>query len=72
MEELQDRYDELDTIDIELHSLIRRITDKEYIEIFEEIIYEVQKKKEEIEPRLIEMRDREEKYENYEYERSVI
>lgn len=61
MEELQDRYDELDVIDIELHSLIRRITDKEYIEIFEELIFKAQEEKKEIEPRLQEMYDREER-----------
>ncbi len=70
--ELQDKYDELDNIENTIRNLIDEITDKDYIAQLQETMYQAQNEKEEIEPRLQEMYDKEEQEMNYQYERSVI
>lgn len=70
--DLQDRYDELDNIESTLRILANEITDKHYKEIFLETMYEAQQEKEQIEPKLQEMYDEEERELEQEYERSVI
>jgi len=72
MQELQDRYDELEDIEDTLRCLIDKISDKDYIEQLQEIMYQVQNEKEEIAPQLQEMYEAEEREMNYSYERSVI
>ena len=69
---LQERYDELDTIIRELDYLINEISDKNYKEQLELIKYEAEDELEEIEPQLIEEQNKEEREINYQYERSVI
>lgn len=69
---LQDRYDELDTIIRELDYLIDEINDKYYIDIFNDTKFEAQNELEEVREKLIEQYDEEEKELNYEYERSRL
>lgn len=70
--DLQDRYDELDNIENSIRLLIDEITDRDYIEQLQEIMYQAQKEKEEIEPRLQEEYNKEEREMKYLYERSAI
>lgn len=69
--DLQEKYDELDTIVRELDYLIDEISDKNYKEQLELIKYDAQSELDEIEPQLIEQQDREDREMNYQYERSV-
>ena len=69
--DLQEKYDELDTIVRELDYLINEISDKNYKEQLELIKYEAEDELEEIEPQLIEEEQQEEKWQELEYERSV-
>ena len=70
--DLQERYDELDTIVRELDYLIDEISDKNYKEQLELIKYDAQSELDEIEPRLLEQQRQEKKWQELEYERSVI
>jgi len=72
MEDLQERYDELETIIDTLDDLIDNITDEDFIEQLRETKYQAENEKEEIEPRLQELRDREEREQNLEYERMKL
>lgn len=65
--ELQDRYDELDNIETTLRMLITEIEDKEYKEIFEELMFKAQDEKEDLEPRLQAIYDAEEKQQERDY-----
>lgn len=67
MDDLQDRYDELEDIEITLRRLADDVTDEEYKEIFQELMYKAQSEKEEIEPRLQEMYDAEDREREREY-----
>ena len=69
---MQDRYDELDDIVMTLDSLIDRISDKEYIEVFQEEKWRAEKEMAEIEPRLQEQYANEQQELQAEYERSVL
>ena len=69
---LQKRYDELNDIVDSLDCLIGRITDKDYIDGLEIIKFDAQREIEEIEPQLIEERDREELEMELAYERMVV
>ena len=42
MDDLQERYDELDNIEITLRVLIDEITDEKYKEIFQELMYDAE------------------------------
>ena len=70
--DLQEKYDELDTIVRKLNYLIDEISDKNYKEQLELIKYEAQSELDEIEPRLLEQQRQEEKWQELEYERSVL
>lgn len=70
--DLQEKYDELDMIVEELDYLINKISDKNYKEQLELIKYEAQEEKDEIEPEVIRQQEKEEKWQELEYERSVI
>ena len=72
MDELQERYDELDTIENSLRRLIHEISDKYIKDELYEIMFEAQDEKKEIEPRLQAMYDREEKEREREYWRDAI
>ena len=69
---LQERYDELDTIVRELDYLIDEISDKNYKEQLELIKYDAQSELDEIEPQLLEQQQQEEKWQELEYERSAV
>lgn len=70
--DLQERYDELDNIVSSIDILVDDISDKEYIDMLNEIKFNAQNEKEEIEEKLKEEYEREERQMNYEYERSRI
>lgn len=72
MEDLQERYDELETIIDTLDDLIDNITDEDFIEQLRETKYQAENEKEEIEPRLQKLRDEEERQQNLEYERMKL
>ena len=65
--DLQERYDELDNIERTLRSLIDDIEDEYYIERLQEIMYEAQNKKEEVEEKLLAENKEEKKAMNKEY-----
>lgn len=67
MDELQDRYDELDNIESVLRVLTNEIEDEGYKDILMDIMFKAQNEKEEIEPRLQAMYDAEERQLNKEY-----
>lgn len=69
---LQEKYDELDTIVRELDYLIDEISDKNYKEQLELIKYDAQSELDEIEPQLLEQQQQEEKWQELEYERSAV
>ena len=69
---LQERYDELDNIVSSIDVLVDEISDKNYIDMLNEIKFEAQNELEEVEERLQEEYDKEEKQMNYEYERSKL
>lgn len=68
----QERYDELDTIIMSLDSLIDDISDKYYIEMLKELKFEAQNELEEVQERLQEEYDKEERQMNYDFERSRL
>ena len=67
--DLQERYDELDNIVSSIDILVDDISDKEYIDMLNEIKFNAQNEKEEIEEKLQEEYEKEERQMNYEYER---
>ena len=72
LEELRNKYDELDNIISSIRILTKEITDKNYIEQLELIQYEAQNELDEIEPQIQKLEKEEEREINIEYERSVI
>lgn len=68
----QERYDELDNIVSSIDILVDDIKDKNYIDMLNEIKFEAQIEKEEVEEKLQEEYDEEERQMNYEYERSKL
>lgn len=70
--ELEERYSELQEIITRLDNLIDEITDKEYIEDLREIKWRAEEELEEIEPKLQEEYDREEKQQLRDYWNSVL
>lgn len=72
LEELRNKYDELDNIISSIRILTKEITDKNYIEQLELIQYEAQDELDEIEPQIQKLEEEEEREINKEYERSVI
>ena len=72
LEELRNKYDELDNIISSIRILTKEITDKNYIEQLELIQYEAQNELDEIEPQIQKLEEEEEREMNREYERSVI
>ena len=72
LEELRNKYDELDNIISSIRILTKEITDKNYIEQLELIQYEAQNELDEIEPQIQKLEEEEEREMNREYERSKI
>ena len=72
LEELRNKYDELDNIISSIRILTKEITDKNYIEQLELIQYEAQNELDEIEPQIQKLEEEEEREMNKEYERSKI
>lgn len=72
LEELRNKYDELDNIISSIRILTEKITDKNYIEQLELIQDEAQNELDEIEPQIQKLEEEEEREINREYERSVI
>lgn len=72
LEELRNKYDELDNIISSLNSLMDDLTDKNYIEQLELIKYEAQNELDEIEPQIQKLEEEEEREINREYERSRL
>jgi hypothetical protein len=72
VQDLQDRYDELDDIVRTIDELIDRISDKNYIDQLKETMYQAMNEKEDIEPRLQEQYANEEEELRIEYMRSVL
>lgn len=68
--DLQERYDELDEIICSINLLIDAITDKYYIEDLNEIKYRAQDELEEVQEKILEENEREEREMNYQFERS--
>ena len=72
LEELRNKYDELDNIISSIRILTKEITDKNYIEQLELIQYEAQNELDEIEPQIQKLEEEEEREINREYERSRL
>ena len=72
LEELRNKYDELDNIISSIRILTKEITDKNYIEQLELIQYEAQNEFEEVSKQLSAEQEKEYVEMNYQYERSVI
>ena len=72
MDELKDKYYELDEIVNSLEILVGEITDEYYIDVLNEIRFKAQDEKEELEPIIDEMEQSEIKEQELEYERSRI
>ena len=72
LEELRNKYDELDNIISSIRILTKEITDKNYIEQLELIQYEAQNEFEEVSEQLSAEQEKEYAEMNYQYERSVI
>ena len=70
--DLQERYDELDNIVSSIDILVDDITDKNYIDMLNEIKFNAQNELEEVEEKLQEEYNKEEKQMNYEFERSRL
>lgn len=70
--DLQERYDELDTIIMSLDSLIDDINDKYYIEMLKELKFEAQNELEEVKEELQKEYGEEERQMNYDFERSRL
>ena len=70
--DLQDKYDDLDEIVSTINTLINNLTGcKEYIEELQDTMYKAQEELDEIEPKLAEQYEREERELENEYIRSV-
>ena len=69
LEELRNKYDELDNIISSLNSLMDDLTDKNYIEQLELIKYEAQNELDEIEPQIQKLEEEEEREINREWGR---
>ncbi len=69
---IQEEYDELDYLVINLNELIDNITIKDLKEQLELIKYEVEERKDNLEDKVIELQQQEERQANYEYERSKL
>lgn len=72
LDDLRDRYDELDNIISSIRILTKEIKDKDYIERLEIIEFEAQDELNEIIPKLEQLEEKEEEEMNREYERSKI
>ena len=72
LDDLRDRYDELDNIISSIQNLIEEIKDRDYIERLEIIKFEAQDELNEIIPRIEQLEEEEEEEMNREYERSKI
>ena len=72
LEELRNKYDELDDIISSIRILTKEITYKNYIEQLELIQYEAQNELDEIEPQIQKLEEEEEREMNREYEMSKI
>ena len=70
--DIQDRFDELDNIVRTLDILVDDINDKYYIDLINDIKYEAENELEEVSEKLEEEQRREEMQMDYEYERSVV
>jgi hypothetical protein len=70
--DIQEKYDELDNIESTLRILIDEITDRDYIEQLQETMFQAQNEKEELEEQLQDQYDREERQQNYKYEKSKL
>ena len=68
----QERYDELENIESTLRVLIDEITDEDYKDQLQLIMYDAQNEKEEVEEQLRVEYDAEEREMNRQYERSQI
>lgn len=72
IDELRDRYDELDNIISSIRILTKEIKDKDYIERLEIIEFEAQDELDEITPRIEQLEEEEEKELENEYNRERI
>ena len=72
IDELRDRYDELDNIISSIQILTKEIKDKDYIERLEIIEFEAQDELNEITPRIEQLEEEEEKELENEYNRERI
>lgn len=72
IDELRDRYDELDNIISSIQILTKEIKDKDYIERLEVIEFEAQDELDEIIPRIEQLEEEEEKELENEYNRERI
>ena len=70
--DLQERYDELDNIVQTLDNLISDTSDENYIEQLRATMYEAQDELNDVEKQLQKQYEREERQQEYEYERSVL
>ena len=70
--DLQQRYDELDEIVSSINLLVDNITDNDYIDMLNEIKYQAQVELEEVEEKLQEEYNQEERQMNKEFERSRL
>ena len=70
--DIQDRFDELDNIVRTLDILADDINDKYYIDLINDIKYEAENELEEVSEKLEEEQRREERQQEYEFERSAI
>lgn len=69
---MQERYDELDNIESTLRVLVDEVTDEYFKGTILDLMYEAQQEKEVIEPKLLEEQYKEERQQEYDYERSAI
>ena len=72
IDELRDRYDELDNIISSIRILTKEIKDKDYIEKLEIIEFEAQDELDEITPKIEQLEEEEEKELENEYNRERI
>ena len=70
--DIQNRYDELDNLISTIDNLLYKTESKDIKEDLEYIKYNYLNEKEELEDRLAELQEEEERQANYEYERSVL
>ena len=70
--DIQDRFDELDNIVRTLDILADDINDKYYIDLINDIKFEAENELEEVSEKLEEEQRREERQQEYEFERSAI